>query len=455
MFSVKIILAAILSALFVLNLSWRNCVKLCLFLVVIEGALRKWVFPQASEFIYFAKDAVIIVAYLKFYSSHSFKQYSTQLIRNETLKILLLISAGFILLQIFNMNSGSPIVGVLGARNYLLYAPLMFICSELFESQEDLARFLRRYLLITIPVFILAVYQNRMPAAHWINTYVATAADVSHGYIGTSVRVTSTFSYIAGYTSYLLTCAALVIPLLIVVHPLKWKITFILILLSVTAGMLLSGSRGPVVGMGLFMLGYIVINANFRRLGLYKRLIIPVFLATSGIIYWFSSLLSENIARLLATQDLNTRIVATFLTPFTFIQHSGLIGFGVGSTYQALPRLRELFGVPYGTYIPIFYESEPERIMLELGPVGFLIWYALRIGLLIALYRTHKRLTMPLFRELALTAFLLHMVLLPGQTVFQITALVYYWFTAGFIFLLPRLEAKELAKYEEVTVHGG
>jgi hypothetical protein len=40
----------------------------CIYSSSFEGALRKWVLPQASEMIYFLKDVVLIGAYLNFYA---------------------------------------------------------------------------------------------------------------------------------------------------------------------------------------------------------------------------------------------------------------------------------------------------------------------------------------------------------------------------------------------------
>jgi hypothetical protein len=44
-----------------------------LILVVLEGALRKWVLPQASQFIYFLKDFVLIGAYLRYFCCLQYK----------------------------------------------------------------------------------------------------------------------------------------------------------------------------------------------------------------------------------------------------------------------------------------------------------------------------------------------------------------------------------------------
>jgi hypothetical protein len=44
------------------------------------------------------------------------------------------------------------------------------------------------------------------------------------------------------------------------------------------------------------------------------------------------------------------------------------------------------------------------RIGLEVGPVGFFLWYSLRLVLLFTLFRVFLRLTHPLLQLLALSA---------------------------------------------------
>jgi signal transduction histidine kinase len=83
------------------------------------------------------------------------------------------------------------------------------------------------------------------------------------------------------------------------------------------------------------------------------------------------------------------------------------------------------------------------RIALELGPIGFLFWYGLRISLVIALFWTYWNVKSQFLRQLALTAFLIQAILFNGQLVFHHTFSVYYWFFSSFIFLLPRLEEIE------------
>jgi len=109
--------------LIALFFNWRQCVKTALFILIIEGALRKWVWPEYGYYIFFLKDFVLLVAYLKFYSSPLF--LSKNIRRKEPWILLFVIfSSAMCLIQAFNPNLGSPILGLFGVKNYLLYIPL-------------------------------------------------------------------------------------------------------------------------------------------------------------------------------------------------------------------------------------------------------------------------------------------------------------------------------------------
>ena len=103
--------------------------------------------------------------------------------------------------------------------------------------------------------------------------------------------------------------------------------------------------------------------------------------------------------------------------------------------------IRARFGLPAPEVAPPEAENEPVRVMLELGVMGFLIWYAIKFYFILALWRTRVHLRNPFLKNLALAAFLVHLTLFTGTTVLNHTVHVYYWLMAGFIFLLPHLDS--------------
>jgi hypothetical protein len=102
------------------SLNWRRSVQAVLVLVVIEGALRKWVLPQASDLLYFLKDFVLLGAYIRYYG---FSRFERKTIKNNFLFSLIFITSGWCFFQALNPSLGSPIAGIFGLKIYLFIYP--------------------------------------------------------------------------------------------------------------------------------------------------------------------------------------------------------------------------------------------------------------------------------------------------------------------------------------------
>ncbi|MEH2006869.1 hypothetical protein [Nostoc sp.] len=448
---------AILLILYLSVQNWRTSIKTILVLVVIEGALRKWVLPQGSQFIYFLKDIVLIGAYLRYYIFSSTEK--TFRVKGnsaaETIASVILLLTGWCLLQVFNPSLSSPIIGIFGIRGYLLYIPLIWMLPNLFRSEEELYKFLRSYLLLVIPVGLLAVVQFFSPPLSPLNVYtqdikqdIATFGDGN----STSVRVTGTFSYILGYSVYAIISFGLLVPLLAIQQSQWWRWATIAELLLIIATSLMNGSRSVFYTEILFLVGYfgahLLTNLKTAIL-LIKQFTVPIITVAVATVTWFQSAINSLLFRINSNHDISGRISGSFIEPFEFMKLKGLDSYGPGATHPATSVLRKILNLPLRETIPVYYESEMGRIVLEIGPIGFFLWYLLRVILIYLLWRTFLKLKRPLLRQLALSAFLIHAIQFSSQIVFNHTLLVYYWFLAGFIFLLPRLEQIENWKQQQ------
>lgn len=446
-----IALIAVGLILYISCLDWRRSVKAVFLLVVIEGALRKWILPQASELIYFLKDIVLFGAYIQYYQhyalSHSRRKLPT--IKRPFIHILLFIVFSWCLFQIFNPSLGSPVVGVWGLRNYFYYVPLMWMLPNLLRTEEELYIFVRSHLFLIIPVGILGIAQFFSPASSPLNVYApgqeATTGIATFG-VSNTARITGTFSYINNYVPYLLVCFGLLITLLSKRQSARWGKFTVLEMTLVVINALMTGSRTSVFANGLLFLGYIGLKGvtQFSSiLGLLKWLIPTTIVVSSSVLLLFQAKVNQILDRILSTQDLYVRILIFFKEPWDYIKIKQLDGFGPGATHQATGILRRVLSLPSGEVIPVGYESEMGRIILEIGPIGFMFWYGLKICIMIALFLLVWKLKRPFLRNLALVAFLIQLIWLPGQLVFNNTFAFYYWFLSGFIFLLPYLEHVE------------
>lgn len=424
------------------TLDWRRAIKAVFVILVLEGALRKWVLPQASEMIYFLKDLVLLGGYVGFLTSGN-----KFLIKNNVINILILLVAGWCFFQAFNPSLGSPLIGVLGLRSYLFYIPLMWIMPSLFQSEEELYKFLRSHLLLLIPVGILGIIQFFSPASSPVNAYAWGEEGPGIATFGfgadAPVRVTSTFSYISGYSLYLPVCLSLLIPLLSIKQSQKWRWLTVVELLLLSVNLLMTGSRTPVFASILFLLCYTGIRVLMQPSTLLKvvqKFSIPAVLIFTAVAFRFRSATDAFWRRATINQDVSARISGGFMEPLEFFQHKGLDGYGTGATHQAVASLQRILGLPGGETIHVAYEAEMGRVALELGPFGFLLWYGLRISIIIGLWLVFLKLKSSFLRQLALAACLIQLIQISGHLVFHHTFSVYYWFFSSFVFLLPRLE---------------
>ncbi len=438
-------LLAVVGIVYISSLNWRSAVKAVFVILVIEGALRKWVLPQASDLIYFLKDLVLLGAYLRYYGSSASTQKFSR--KKDIITILILLVTGWCLFQAFNPSLGSPLVGIFGLRGYLFYIPLIWMLPNLFQSQEELYKFLRSHLLLVIPVGLLGIAQFFSPASSPLNVYApGEVTEAATFGVTSSVRVTGTFSYISGYSAYLLVSFGLLIPMLSINQSRWWTWVSIIEIFLVTVNAFMTGSRGVIIGAVLFLLGYLAAlvftrpASTLRFIRQFLPLAIIVAIAAS---FWFQPAIDAFWLRTTSNQDVSGRIAGSFTEPFEFIKYKELDGYGTGATHQAAPTLRRALDLPAGEFIPIYYESEMGRVALELGPIGFFLWYALRVSLVIALWFVFLKLERPFLRHLALAAFLIEAIQINGHLVFHHTFSIYYWFLSSFIFLLPRLEQIE------------
>ncbi|HAA29496.1 MAG TPA: hypothetical protein DCE56_19620 [Cyanobacteria bacterium UBA8553] len=442
------LLIGLIAALFIFSLSslnWRRTLKVVFFLIVIEGALRKWVLPQANEILYFLKDLVLLGAYFNFYCFSGKREKFPN--KGYVINILIFLVLIWCVFQLFNPSLGSPVAGLLGLRGYLLYIPLIWMVPLLFQSEEELHKFLRRYFLLVIPVGLIGIIQFFSPATSFINAYSNENSVVTATFGAmSSVRITGTFSYISGYAIYLIVSFGILISLFSIPQPVEWKVISVVELFLVVVNSFMTGSRSVIFAQILFIVCYVAVRGirqPARTLLFMSRLIVPTLVIAIAAYIWFRPAIDAFVLRTTSNKDVPARITGSFQEPIDFLQYKQLDGYGTGATHQAAPLLRKALDLPPGEVIPVYVEPEMGRILLELGPIGFLFWYGLRVSILIALISNFWHLERPLLRQLALAAFLIQAIQINGHLVFHHTFSVYYWFLSSFVFLLPRLQQIE------------
>ena len=421
---------------------WRPAVLVGIVLVIFEGAIRKWLLPGSQDLVYFAKDVFFLGAYVGFFRSR--ERLRLRYPQAQFLYAGLVLAVAVGLFEIFNPRLPNFLVGLLGFKSYFLYVPLLFVVPAVFADDLALARFLKRYVLLSLPVGLLTVAQFFSPQGSILNTYARPTEAGSISTFGTShfVRATGTFSYISGYTTYLLASTVLI---LMILTATRWRFRRNLAIYAALGmtflGMLMSGSRGPIFLLALlFPLYWWLAVVREKQSGrTFVRLLLGLGLLVAGLSSAGEEAVTAFGQRASGSQDVASRLISPFLSPVHVLPSAGVVGYGIGSTHQAATAVTQGI-VPYSWIEGVAPESESGRVMLELGPVGFLLIYSVRLSLALFTFRQIFRLRTVFHRAVAISALLFFLVEIPGGTIFEVTAGVYYWFLAGLVFLVVRLD---------------
>ena len=134
------------------------------FYMILEGVLRKWIFPNLSTQIYFIKDFFLLLIYLVAIKyNFIFKLKYTKFF---TIIVILFSLIGF---AGYDFNKQGIISYILGLRSYWLFMPLFLIVIHVF-NQNDIIKFIKFNVHLTIPFFILIYLQTILPDTSIINS---------------------------------------------------------------------------------------------------------------------------------------------------------------------------------------------------------------------------------------------------------------------------------------------
>jgi hypothetical protein len=340
-----------------------------------------------------------------------------------------------VLLQAFNLNVPSMMVGLLGVRSYLLYSLLLFLLPAALERLHRHERLVTAVVIgLIAPVLILGLYQFYQPLDSWLNQYVAT--DTNAAKVLNRPRITGTFSYIAGMSEFLIFSVFLGLAISLTgfqykIQRYQWLGTSLLLLAMIVAPM--NGSRSVVYGI-LLPLPFIL-YASLQGQNKTRVIIGVVALLTIGSVLvaqseWTMQGWDTIAYRVENASDQDTRIQTMVLDPLAKISVGGLIGYGTGSTHQAAGILSEQGRVS----IPgVYYEIEIGRIIIELGVIGACLYVSLKLLLSWLAWRAMIRAKKPWHNLLSTLSFgYLFTNITPASViVFNHTAGSLYWICAA------------------------
>jgi hypothetical protein len=419
-----------------------------MFLVVVEGAIRKWLLPGWQAQIYFVKDLVLIAAYVGFFASRL--PSGAHLSSMRPLSALLVLSLAYFSIEVANTNSPSLLVSIVGFRGYLLYIPLVFIVPYMFSSSEDLERKVITYGILMIPFIALGPIQFMFPTDHWINGYLNHEGEellTPDGFGGEvmNVRTAGTFSYIGGFTAFLTVMFYLAAGL---AAKNRWRafdsVVPLGILIVTLAAMFTAGSRGPIWGLVGASPLVLSIWASGRLLSVASlgKMIVAVGAVSIAALFLAADAFDAYAYRQEHGDDALTRVLAPFTEPYWAMQIMDPLGTGMGSTSSGALTLmgtRDFWWLNGN-----IFEIETARVLQETGIIGFILVYAARLWLLIKAITLGARFHTPLYVALSGVIAGLFLQDLAGFVINNATTGLYHWFAAGLLFAMYRLELKKV-----------
>jgi uncharacterized membrane protein len=295
----------------------------------------------------------------------------------------------------------------------------------------------------SLPVFVLGVFQHYAGQSSTVNLYVGEGKPAA--IVGDYVRITGVFSFISTYTSYLVFTSMILLYLVLIGKMNRSRRIFLCATLALgIVNFTMTGSRGAffifLIQAALFITLFLFSESRIKQKFFVRAATLVMLI---GILFIYTQTGRDSalafMGRVSENEDITTRLVDNY-TPFKFLGEAGLIGYGIGTTYQGAAGLSDTW-----SDMPRDFEQEWERLVLELGLIGFLLIMILRIQILFFSAKSFRRSTVYENKNL-LGVILISQI----PAVFGLNSIVYnymdsifYWFLAGLMISINRLEKTE------------
>jgi hypothetical protein len=282
----------------------------------------------------------------------------------------------FLFISALNPLNLTILHGLLGL---MLHLGFWWLIAYYYENRQfiDIRPLIKWMVLFCTIEIVLGFIQYQLPPDHILNKYAAIdqlGQDQAIATVGNSVRITGTFSYISGYSSFLI-FANFFLWTLIRLNYNKKVVAFLFS--GILLVNLMTGSRGAVL-LAILIYSLIIFSEFNRetRTGFLRSLFFPIIglallLSINGTYGFVNKIekaylnFDERRTTNAQSGEQNQRISSDFNE--LFFDYRGkypLFGVGLGATYQGATTL---FGTSDYVKEYGYYEGELPRIVLEAG----------------------------------------------------------------------------------------
>ncbi len=355
----------------------KRLIWLYFWLLLLEGALRKWILPGWANPLLLIRDPVVLMIYFMALTRGIFP-------RNYFMICTAALFIGNAVASIFVGQENVYII-LYGLRTNFLHLPLIFIIASVF-NREDVEKIGKWLLISAIPMAILVFIQFRASPDAWVNVGVGASVGKQLTVGFGKIRPPGTFSFTSGLAAYLALLAAFMMSWQIKRGPIPPKLALAAVpAMGVMMGV--SGSRSVLTAFALILGGVALIcmiKPVFFGKGVRAALVIGLaFFVLQSNSSTFRDGLTVHEDRLSSGGGVQfgliERTFSGFLEPFEALHEIPLLGKGIGLGTTAAGSILT------GERSFILAEGEWMRVVSESGPVLGFIYLGMRLVLVLAL----------------------------------------------------------------------
>ncbi|MBI2061495.1 MAG: hypothetical protein HYT87_17280 [Nitrospirae bacterium] len=447
-------------------LPWRFALTIATLVVVGEGALRKWVFPDRQPAVYALKYLLLAAVYLRFMVEWGTGK--VKMIVPSRLSLLLLLYVGWVLVQAFNPALPDAWIGGVGVFQRLFMMPLFLVVPQVCRDEKDWIRYFQFQVIVAAAPLVLGVVQFFHEPWDLINLdpYGGEGIGSAFGhFFGLMItRPTGSFPSISQFNAYITLVAAMALILLTAreheVRFLRW-LPYPTILL-VLFGVLASQSRGAAV---MFAVILALIFGSRRNLRLPRRG--PVLWAGAMVLlglgaavmnkeirnHAFGRFTGTEAGQANESREFFTRMGIIASGPLKAVEdlRGGFLGVGAGFRTNLAGRIGARYATSSVRSALGAEQGVGDEIVTELGVPGLVLYYLLKVTFLLLILREARSHPSTGWRRLLIFPLFVHLIDLGlGLEQRDPVFAFYYWSGTGILLaaMAKRAENESAASLE-------
>jgi hypothetical protein len=422
--------------------------------ICLEGLGRRFI-PSIPAFAFIIlKDVVLLVGLRLFKRDPTVSRVGRYLYRGFVVSWLAAFAWTFF--EMVNPEQPSFVLALIGMRGYWLWWLAPGLIATVLQTSHYRRRAIFILAFLTIGISLFAALQFVSPSDSAINTFTMeyegemVSNEAMVVYSTGRARVASTFSFVSGFSDFTILAPVLLLSLGIEAPDKRLRRVSLLATALCAMALPMSGSRvSAILGFGVLAITCWCAGLFFTRAG--RRILVGGVIGMVIAMVVFPDAIFGVQSRFADTEETRSRLLlaATIIPPvaLTTLEYP-MLGTGTGTQQNAA----------YALHAPPKWGAELElhRYLVELGPIGFLFTWLVKLGLMVAFIRAFMILWRAGRRAIAGAALSYAAVTFFGHLTFDHVWQSLYLVFAGFILAETKAALETLrAKARATTVEAG